>query len=263
MSDYKRLVITHKDCTDGLCCQAIFKKFFGVNEATTEYIDVSHNEYNKEKFPEEYDALNKKILSYKDKDVYMADICLPYEMLEKIINNKNSLTVIDHHIFVKDSIDKLKDLKNKGHNIQIAFSEDNSESGAKLTWKHLLPNLTPPKVVEYVSDGDLYEFKHKETKAFYLGLYDGLESPKDLPSEKFLDLIASEKTDGKELNEVIEKGSEIVEKNRREVIELSKNKQKIVFDGIEGYLCYSPSKHKSDLGNYLATEIGTYAILSD
>lgn len=259
MSDYKRLVITHKNCMDGQCCQAIFKDFFKNESKETEYIEIDHKDYDLKNFPENYQWLNEKILAYKGKEVHMADICLPYEMLEKIINNKNSLTVIDHHIFVKETIDKIKNLKDKGFPINVSFSEKNTESGAKLTWNTLLPNQPIPDVVEYVSDGDLYQFNHKETKPFYLGILEGTEGPKDINPEVLINLMK----DKDSLNKLIESGISIVERNRLEIEELSKNKEKIIFNGIEGYLCYSPAKHKSDLGNYLALENGTYAILWD
>jgi oligoribonuclease NrnB/cAMP/cGMP phosphodiesterase (DHH superfamily) len=86
--------------------------------------------------------------------------------------------------------------------LNITFSDNNSESGAMLTWKHLYPNIKPPMLVEYVSDGDLWTFNYGyDTNYFYSGMLANNRQPKEVPKDYWIQLLH----DTVELNKVIEK----------------------------------------------------------
>lgn len=82
------------------------------------------------------------------------------------------MVVIDHHISAAATVAHFKETLTKGDSIAIEFLFDqkNTQSGALLTWKYIHGDKLAPRLIEYISDGDMWSFKYKETKWFYAGI---------------------------------------------------------------------------------------------
>ena len=85
-------------------------------------------------------------------DVYICDFSYPKQALERLRNSVNTLVILDHH---KTAQEALKDFPG------AIF--DMNRSGAMITWNYFHPGVTPPKLLEYVQDRDLWLKKFPET----------------------------------------------------------------------------------------------------
>jgi len=157
-------------------------------------------------------------------------------------------------------INKLRKAKeeNASLKLNITFSDDNSESGAMLTWKHVNPGIKPPMLVEYVCDGDLWKFAYGyDTNYFYSGLLANNRQPKEVPKDYWMTLMK----DDVELNKVVELGSGIYGPYIEEVKSFFPFATEVILDGHKGYMVNASLKYKSELGNFLAQKNMTFGLV--
>lgn len=252
----KKLIITHGNCVDGCCSRAILEQKYG-NDA--EYFEVDHAEIDPA-FPEKFQKFWDKVSQFKNTEVFMADICLKEIFINLFLENGNTVNIIDHHETALPLINKLRKAKeeNTSLKLNITFSDDNSESGAMLTWKHVNPGIKPPMLVEYVCDGDLWKFAYGyDTNYFYSGLLANNRQPKEVPKDYWMTLMKDES----ELNKVIEIGSGIYGPYIEEVKSFLPFATEIVLDGHKGYMVNASLKYKSELGNFLAQKNMTFGLV--
>jgi len=97
--------------------------------------------------------------SVKGKKLFIVDFSFPPEVLETFRKEAKEVLWYDHHITSLPTFEKLQwgvvDLK---------------ESGASLTWKQEFPDKALPKILEYVRDKDLYEWKLPESREVSMDL---------------------------------------------------------------------------------------------
>ena len=130
-------VIYHKDCADGFTAAWAAWRALGDK---AEYIPAQYGE----PIPDCGDATH----------VYLLDICYPKDLLiDKFRHCK--LTVLDHHKSAKADLADLLDRPPRGWNIVF----DMEKSGAMLAWEHFHPGSEAPRLVEYVQDRDLWQWK--------------------------------------------------------------------------------------------------------
>ncbi|MFA5871062.1 MAG: DHHA1 domain-containing protein [Candidatus Paceibacterota bacterium] len=129
-------VLYHKNCPDGFgAAWAAWKKF--KNKA--DYIALDPHVLPEEKL--------------KGKEIYVVDNSFEKSVLEKLMRTNKSVVVMDHHKSAQ------KDVESFPQNIF-----DNSHSGAVLAWNYFHPNIKVPMLLQYVEDGDLWNFKLPQTK---------------------------------------------------------------------------------------------------
>lgn len=255
MSTKRTLIIPHDNCVDGNFCEAIFRKEFGDN---ADYLPIAHNNYNPNN-PEAVKKLLGTLNLYKDSQVYMADICLPIGWLELLLANGNEIVVIDHHISAIPTVNHFKGQLESGLSpkIKFVFDELNTQSGAKLVWKYFYGDKEVPMLIEYVSDGDIWSFKYKETKWFYAGLLNG-RTPNDI-RELFERLISSEGPNL--LEELLTEGEEIYKQFMSEVSELIPKATPITLLGVNGHMIEAHQRYCSELGAAIARKHGGFALI--
>lgn len=252
----KKLVITHGNCVDGCSCRAILEEKYG-NEA--EYIEVDHAEIDPA-FPEKFQKFWDYVSQFKNTEVFMADICLKEIFINLFLDNKNTVNIIDHHETALPLIQKLRDKKSEDPSmpLNITFSDNNTESGAMLTWKHVHPNVNPPRHIEFVSDGDLWTFKYGEqTNYYYSGLLANNRQPKEIPKDYWVQLLH----DNKEVQKMVDLGSTIYGPYIEEVKSFLPYATEVVLDGHTGYMVNASMKYKSELGNFLAQKNMTFGLV--
>lgn len=152
-------VFYHADCLDGFGGAYAAWKKLGDN---AEYIPVK---YGHEPLPEES----------KNKEVYFIDFCYTKDVMDKVMAAAKSLTVLDHHLGIKDVVESIP---------QHIF--DASRSGATIAWQYFHPNTPVPKLLLHIEDEDLYTFKYPETRP--LGVY---LSAQPFTFESWDELVAS------------------------------------------------------------------------
>ena len=145
------LLITHKNCPDGLGC-AIATKAWHVENG--------------------YDVPEIVFVQYGDavpdctgKVVLMADFSFDLPTIEKMHGDSEYLYILDHH---KTSEETLKTVSDD----YATF--DSSKSGAVLTWEYFYGDREVPKILLYIQDRDLWKWELTNSKEFSAGfrLYD-------------------------------------------------------------------------------------------
>ena len=250
------LIITHANCVDGCCSQAILRAKYNYN---ANYMELDHVNLDEKKDPNARNFI-EKITSQRDSDVYIADFCLPSNLIESLLLNNNKVTVLDHHI---DNLKHLAPLQNKikngeNLNLNISFSLDNTQSGALLTWKYIFPNVEVPLAIKHVSAGDVWKFEFGDsTKHFYAGLLKNFEEPKNIPNNFWQEIIFNETI----ANNIINIGKPIHEKFMNEVHQFSLIAQNVILDNKQGLIVKAPKKYTSDLGNYLCRQGADFGLV--
>jgi uncharacterized protein len=137
------IVIYHKGCQDGFASAYVAHKVLGNN---AKYVPMSYYE---------------KISFYKNKKILVCDFSFEEEIVKKLLKNKNSVYIIDHH---KTAVEKLKNISKKHKLIDL------SHSGAYLTWKYFYPKKKIPLFIKLIEDYDIWTFKHEETRPFNISV---------------------------------------------------------------------------------------------
>lgn len=128
----KIAVLYHNKCDDGFGAAFAAWKKFGDK---AEYIGVSHGE-----------APPKNL---HGKEVYVLDFCYPKNVTEELLKTTKSLTIIDHHISMKEVVES----------VPHHFFEPTAHSGAVLAWQYFSPKKAVPKLLQYIEDVDLWKWK--------------------------------------------------------------------------------------------------------
>lgn len=137
-------VLYHKQCLDGTASAAsLYKKDPNMN-----FFSLS-NSYSKEEI--------KDLLFLQNQNIYLLDIVLKKQDLEILLNNKNHVIVIDHHISNYEDIEYFK----KYSNFECIF--DINHSASYLSWNYM--HNVMPELILFVEDRDLWKKKYPETNA--------------------------------------------------------------------------------------------------
>lgn len=252
----KPLIITHKNCVDGCCSQAILRSKYGNN---AEYLELDHANLDPTKDKDAPKYL-EKIFAQKDSEVVISDFCLNAEMIDKLLKQNNKVVILDHHASSIPFIAPFEQRMANGEelNLHINFAKKNDRSGAMLTWEYVYPDAKPPQTVEYVSDGDIWKFKFGDTtKHFYTGLLETHGEPKDVPTELWDRLLS----DNKLASTIVKIGEPIHSQYMAEVGEFAQKGTQVTLDGKPGLMVEAPKKYTSDLGNQLALACGGFGLV--
>jgi len=183
----KIVCIYHKNCTDGTTSAAVLIKKF----PDCKLFPLGHN-YKEEEI--------NQLLELTDNNtvVYVVDFSLKPKDLEKLLKKAKKVINIDHHIGVKEILEKFAQ---EYPNFEFIF--DNNSSGASLTWKYFFGEPVP-QLIKYVEDKDIWKWEFGEnTKyvdAYLIMLTDKPQELKNLISEN-IDKI---KEKGKLISEFID-----------------------------------------------------------
>ena len=130
-------VIYHANCTDGFGAAYSAWKLLGNR---TEYYACKHGTPPPD---------------VKGKNVVVLDFSFNNATTKKMIEESNSLLVIDHH---KSAMVELHDISNTHF--------DMTKSGAMLAWEWFHPGKEPPKFIKYIQDRDLWKWELDYSKEF-------------------------------------------------------------------------------------------------
>ena len=130
--------IYHKDCIDGTSAAAVVLKKYP--QAQT--FPLAHN-YVAEEI--------ETILDRTDPSahIYIVDATLG---LTEFLEHGFTVTVIDHHISEHTHV-----LRVAEEYTSLTYIFNNAKSGASLAWSYLFPDTTPPSLIPYVEDNDLWK----------------------------------------------------------------------------------------------------------
>ena len=228
----KVVCIYHKNCTDGTFSAGVVK----VKYPDCKEFPLKHG-YDKEDLKPILDEIDENTT------VYITDFSLRDEDLKEVLKKAKEVINIDHHIGVKDKLEKFdKEFKN------FKFVFDNDSSGASLTWKYLYGEDNIPKIIKLVEDKDLWRWEFgDETKYANFYLYRFADKP-----DEVINFIKSDNTD-----EIIEKGKILADfvdyliKNFVEGAEPT-----ILKIGDYEVKAFNVGNFQSEIGNILAERLG-------
>lgn len=143
----KRLVIYHANCTDGFTAAWVFHRYATtVGAAIEETFDFYAGNYNGEP---------PSVEGYEQ--VYLVDFSYKREVMEHLISSNPGtwFFLIDHHATAINDLHGLSGLTQY---------TDLGRSGARLAWDFLFPGTEAPRMIDYVQDRDLWQWKLPLTK---------------------------------------------------------------------------------------------------
>lgn len=136
--------IYHDHCTDGYGAAWVVQQKFGVD--------------NVELYGGVYDRPAPHPDLYKDRTVYIVDFSFSRAELEVMASHAKEVIILDHHKTAETEVTPLLE----SGTLTGKFAKD--ESGALLTWNYLFAGFPAPKLIEHLSDRDLWQFKLPKTK---------------------------------------------------------------------------------------------------
>jgi len=97
-------------------------------------------------------------------DVYLVDFSYKKSVLEDMLKQAASITILDHHISAQQD---LAELLSSG---KVGGVFDMNKSGAVLAWEWFHPEVSAPKLLLHIQDRDLWQFKLDGTRPITMGL---------------------------------------------------------------------------------------------
>lgn len=219
----KVLCFFHANCTDGAASAAVIKRKY----PQAKCYPMNHG-----------DPLRAKV---KGKKLFIVDFSFKENILRRFKEEATSVHWYDHHITALPTRDKL------GWGVL-----DLKESGASLTWKQEFPNTPMPRIIEYVRDKDLYEWKlpHSREISMYLRGIEDITNPLAPCWKKLFEL-----KDKKTWQAMIDQGAAALEFQRKTLKKGLKNAFPIKFHGYKS-LAVNWSMDASDMGEYIYKDLG-------
>lgn len=97
--------------------------------------------------------------SVEGKHILLVDFSYKRPLLDKLISEAASVTILDHHISAQRDIEPLIE---QG---LILGEFDMNRSGAMMAWESCFPETLAPKIVRYVQDRDIWRWEMPDSKA--------------------------------------------------------------------------------------------------
>lgn len=143
----KILCIYHGNCADGFGAAWVVREFYGEDKV--------------EFFAGHYGKNSPDVVG---RTVVMVDFAYSKEVIVAMAAVAKSILIIDHHKTAEQNLVGLPE------NVTAVF--DMSKSGALLTWHHFFSfDDSPPALIEYISDRDLWKFEKVMSKEVSMGLF--------------------------------------------------------------------------------------------
>ena len=221
-------IVYHANCADGSGSAYAAWKKFGDKAA---YIPHDYNQKE--------DSVDQLIRKLEGKDVIFCDVTLKKFQFLKVQEIANSVIVLDHHPSAYDEIGNLD-----------CCLFDMKRAGAMITWETLHPQIEPPKFIEYIQDGDLWEFNYKETKWFYSALGEMILSFRDM--DKLTNPLF--------LNDFLTEGKKLREAYELKVQDIIVKAEPVRFMGYDIFMVECERDYASEVGNFLAKKSGSFSI---
>ncbi len=152
MDTKSALILWHKNCFDGYSSAWIVATGL---QAINESFELMPAVYGEE--PPDV----------TDRNVYIVDFSYPPDVLERMIQQADFLTLIDHHKKAEELLAPIQARYLQEPAVTIVF--DQSRSGVGLTWNFFHAADDPiPELFELIEDYDLHRFAHGEDRARWI-----------------------------------------------------------------------------------------------
>jgi hypothetical protein len=172
--------------------------------------------------------------------VYFIDFCYEQEIMNAIVSEAASVTVLDHHLGTRPVTESMP---------EHVF--DNDRSGATIAWTYFHPDLPVPSLLNFIEDDDIYRFSFPDTRAVLAYL---IVQPYEFET---WDLLIKELDDRQTREAFFAKARIYAEYFKLLAQYAAKQGKKVLF---EGYECLFATSHplitmRSAVGAYLWEEL--------
>jgi len=226
----KKIIVIYHDDLDGFTgAWAAWKKM----KDTADYLPIHHD--NK--------PLDTLALNAEGKDIYIIDYSFKPEEMKKLVAVNKKVVFIDHHLTSAESV-----------KIATESLYDISHSGAYLAWKYFHPDKKIPKLISYIEDYDLWNFKLPFTQELTLVL-----SAKKF-NLKIWNKLAMEFEDASKRKELIKQGKTMLVYKENLINELLEKGEEVIFEGHRAFAINSPV-FESEIGHHIYEKKGMLAII--
>lgn len=224
----KPLVIYHGNCADGFSAAWCFWRKYGTG---ADYVAGVYQQ-------DPPDVAGR--------DVYLVDFSYKRAVVERMLEQANSVTLIDHH---KTAIEDLQPLFMQdswtGEPKQLAHFTDLNRSGATLAWDYLFPGEDRPLLLGHVEDRDLWRFKLPGTREIQAFVFSH-----EYSFELWDKLMSADQV---ELLKMTAAGAAIERKHHKDVAELvAVCKRRMVIGAHDVPVASLPYTLSSDAGHLMA-----------
>ena len=227
------LVLYHGKCPDGFAAAMAAWRFF---EGRGEYLGLSHSKGT---------AL-ADLPELAGRAVYILDFSFDTELMSALDEQARQLVMLDHH---KSAADKLNGFQCRCGVVHF----DLNQSGAMLAWQFFFPDQAPPALVRYVQDRDLWTWAYPESPAFLAAL--------DMEPNEFERWSAIANFSDAQVAEFSERGKAMNEKFLSLSQDIAGSAAPVTFNGQAGLMVNCPGAFTSEVGNILAEQCGSFALL--
>jgi oligoribonuclease NrnB/cAMP/cGMP phosphodiesterase (DHH superfamily) len=231
--DSNPLVIYHGKCADGFAAALAAWLFF---EGRGEYLGLAHGQIQQ---LSELPALTGRA-------VYILDFSFSAELLQGIDDVAAKLVMLDHH---KSAADKLGAFKCRCGIVHF----DMSQSGAKLAWRFFQRDQAIPDLVRYIEDRDIWVWQYPQSAAFLAAL--------DMEPFEFARWGEIASFTPEQSAAFCQRGGAMNEKFMSLCHDIARNALPVTFNGESGLMVNCPGAFSSEVGDLLATQSGTFALL--
>lgn len=228
MRNERPLVIYHGNCADGFSAAWCFWRKYGPG---ADYV------------PGVYQQDPPDVTG---RDVCLVDFSYKRAVVERMLEQANSVTLIDHH---KTAIEDLQPLFMQdswtGEPKQLAHFTDLNRSGATLAWDYLFPGEDRPLLLGHIEDRDLWRFRLPGTREIQAFVFSH-----EYSFELWDKLMSADQV---ELLKMTAAGAAIERKHHKDVAELvAVCKRRMVIGGYDVPVASLPYTLVSDAAHLMA-----------
>lgn len=214
----KILCIHHGNCADGFAAAWVVRKVFG--EENVEFVAGVYQTPPPD---------------VKGRNVILVDFSYKRPVLEKMVEDADSVTVLDHHKTAEADLMGL---------VGADTVFDMNRSGARITWDYFFPDKAPPQLLLHIEDRDLWRF--------------GLPSTREIQAAIFsypYDFAVWDKLMARDPVNLIAEGTAIERKHFKDIAELVRVcRRELKIGGIVAPSASLPYTLTSDASHLMATE---------
>lgn len=229
MTGARTIVLYHGNCPDGFGgAYAAWKKF----GESAEYRPLSYGK----PVPDDLAGAH----------LYFIDFCYAQEVMDRIKAEAASLTVLDHHLGTKETVESMP---------EHVF--DNDHSGAVIAWTYFQSGTPVPLMLRYVEDGDLYRFVLPDSHALLTYLY---TKPFEFSAWEALIPAVEDETARARMAAL---GTTYAEYGTILKAQIAERADLVRFEGYECYFASATKAFVSDLGHLLARKKPPLALIAN
>jgi len=178
--------------------------------------------------------------------VYLLDFAFGPQLLGAVAARAARLVVLDHH---QSAFERLQGW----HHHRAVVHFDMGQSGARLAWAFFQADQPIPSLVRCIEDRDLWKWAFADSAAFLAAL--------DMQPREFARWAEIAAFTPAQEAQFVAQGAAMDAKFQQLCADIAAGAQPVRFNGILGLMVNCPSAFHSQVGDLLARQSGSYALL--